>query len=97
MVYVSNNDGDFAGVVGDLGVRVKYILDHNEVKAMFNIKRFMLDMHPDIIRKVKGLWSNYRPRGAVDLQRMVTWKAVTEGMRATYFVDNNFNCIGGNG
>ena len=72
VVGVSTNDGDFTGVVGDLGGRIKHILDHNEMKTMFNIQRFMLDMYPDIVCTVKGLRSNDRQRGGVDLQQMLT-------------------------
>ena len=96
VVGVSTNDGDFSGVVGDLGGRIDYILNHNEKKTMFNIQRFMLDMYPDIVCTVKGLRANDGQKRAVDLQQMVTWKVVTEGVSAKLFVDNNFKCINGN-
>ena len=57
----------------------------------------MLDMHHDIVCMVKGLWLNNRDRGSIDLQQMVTWQAVTEGIIATLFIHINFKFINGNG
>ena len=53
MFGVSTNDGDFAGVMVDLGVRINLILYSSKKDTMFNIQRFMLDMHPDIVCTVK--------------------------------------------
>ena len=57
----------------------------------------MLDMNPDIVCTVKGVMSNDGHEGAIDLNDIITWKSVTEGMRATFFVDSTFKCIDGNG
>ena len=72
VVDVSTNDGDFAGVLVDLGGRIDRILDPN--KKEYNVQHtiFMLDMHSDIVCTVKGLRSNDGHKGAVDLKKMVT-------------------------
>ena len=68
VVGVSINDGYVSSVVGDLGGRLKFILSCNGMKKMFDIQRSILDIPPNIVCTVKGLRSNDRDRGAVDLQ-----------------------------
>ena len=57
----------------------------------------MLDMHPDIVCMVKGVRSNDGHKGAINLNQIVTWKSLTEGMSATFFVDSTLKYIDGNG
>ena len=80
----------------DLGGKIHHILYPNKYDTMLNIQSFMLDMHPDMLC-VKGVKSNDRHKGAIDLNQIVTWKSVTEGMGATFFVNSSFKCINRNG
>ena len=57
----------------------------------------MLNMYPDIVYTVKGLQSSNMDRGAVDLQHILTWQVVMDGMITTFFVDTTFKWIDGNG
>ena len=67
LVGVSTNDGDFAGVVVDLGGKIHCILDPNMYATMFNIQSFMLDVHPKILCTVKGVQSNDGHKGVIGL------------------------------
>ena len=97
MVGISTNDGYFFGVVVDLSGKIHHILDPSKYDTIFNIQSFMLDMHPDMVYTAKGVKSNDRHKGAIDLNQIVTWKSVTEGMSATFFVNSSFKCINRNG
>ena len=92
VVEAITHDADSLSVVTSLGGggTILQVVDPVEECKMFDIQKFMLDMHPDVLCTMKGVMVNNRSERTIGMEEIVTWGEVTSKVSATFNVDPSF-------